>query len=398
MDPLGWTNCLKALVPGPTLRFQPRRGDYLLFRRPSPSSKPPLSTPIGSVPTPAARGVYVWPTVHGDVVVGPTNVKQDHSSIDVPSKEARYAAEDEKAQFKGVFVVLAVLRPSRFAQRCPIGRWLGATQAYDLLWSTGLTASLGLAERVLARLRPSRPLPPTSSPTLPSLAALAEDFAARRDGRVEVAGRSWYVLHPQTRLGLAVSGGLDSVPAGSGFLELHLWAGKVAELAHTIAMFDSITGKCPDFSAAMGTGASVEQRFRKPNARRVNLFNILTEIMKETKREEEIPEDHWELLMKALETEEQAEAKQLKEELEKERASRVAQEQLVEKLKAELKQKEDLQEETERELKKLKAQLKQKDEASNEQQESKSDDQATEDQATVDQKEAADCETIHDAA
>ena len=100
---------------------------------------------------------------------------------------------------------------------------------------------------------------------------------------------------------------------------------------------DSITGKCPDFSAAMGTGASVEQRFRKPNARRVNLFNILTEIMKETKREEEIPEDHWELLMKALETEEQAEAKQLKEELEKERASRVAQEQLVEKLKAELK-------------------------------------------------------------
>ena len=28
----------------------------------------------------------------------------------------------------------------------------------------------------------------------------------------------------------------------------------------------------------------------------------------------------------------------------------------------------------------------------------KSDDQATEDQATVDQKEAADCETIHDAA
>ena len=145
----------------------------------------------------------------------------------------------------------------------------------------------------------------------------------------------------------------------------------------------------------MGTGASVEQRFRKPNARRVNLFNILTEIMKETKREEEIPEDHWELLMKALETDEQEEVKQLKEDIEKERASRVAQEKLVEKLKEELKQKEDQQEETEKELKKLKAELKQKDEASNEQQESEP---KPEDQVIEDQKQAADCETIHDAA
>ena len=158
---------------------------------------------------------------------------------------------------------------------------------------------------------------------------------------------------------------------------------------------DTPEAKCHVFSAAMGTGASVEQRFRKPNARRVNLFNILTEIMKETKREEEIPEDHWELLMKALETDEQEEVKQLKEDIEKERASRVAQEKLVEKLKEELKQKEDQQEETEKELKKLKAELKQKDEASNEQQESEP---KPEDQVIEDQKQAADCETIHDAA
>ncbi|CAE7262595.1 unnamed protein product, partial [Symbiodinium sp. CCMP2456] len=215
----------EALVPGPTLHFQPRRGDYLLFRRPSPSSKPPLSTPIGSVPTPAARGVYVWPTVHGDVVVGPTNVKQDHSSIDAPSKEVVAGLRRKALQvcpalsdwpMAGSY---AGLRPALEPQQ--YGSDFLVRSDDDLAWttvagvrSTGLTASLGLAERVLARLRPSQPLPPTSSPTLPSLAALAEDFAARRDGRVEVAGRSWYVWHPQTRLGLAVSGGLDSVPAG----------------------------------------------------------------------------------------------------------------------------------------------------------------------------------------
>eukprot|EP00439_Symbiodinium_sp_Y106_P051424 s670_g6.t2 len=383
----------EALVPGPTLHFQPRRGDYLLFRRPAPSSKPPLSTPIGSVPTPAARGVYVWPTVHGDVVVGPTNVKQDHSSIDAPSKEVVAGLREKALQvcpalsdwsMAGSY---AGLRPALEPQQ--YGSDFLVRTDVDLAWttvagvrSTGLTASLGLAERVLARLRPSQPLLPTSSPTLPSLAALAEDFAARCDGRVEVAGRSWYVLHPQTRLGLAVSDVLATLRT-------------MSESSLPCESIDTPEAKCHVFSAAMGTGASVEQRFRKPNARRVNLFNILTEIMKETKREEEIPEDHWELLMKALETDEQEEVKQLKEDIEKERASRVAQEKLVEKLKEELKQKEDQQEETEKELKKLKAELKQKDEASNEQQESEP---KPEDQVIEDQKQAADCETIHDAA
>ena len=42
--------------------FTASPGDYLLFRRPS-ASLAPLTRPIGAVPTPSARGVYVWPTV-----------------------------------------------------------------------------------------------------------------------------------------------------------------------------------------------------------------------------------------------------------------------------------------------------------------------------------------------
>eukprot|EP00913_Durusdinium_trenchii_P012471 g11707.t1 len=79
------TGLSAALWDFSELWFQPRRGDYLLFQRPSPHSLAPLGRPIGAVPTPHARGVYVWPTVHGDVLCGPTNVPQADQLLPKPS-------------------------------------------------------------------------------------------------------------------------------------------------------------------------------------------------------------------------------------------------------------------------------------------------------------------------
>ncbi|CAE7662343.1 unnamed protein product [Symbiodinium pilosum] len=78
--------------------------------------------------------------------------------------------------------------------------------------STGLTASLGLAARLATRLRPSNSEASAVSPVLPPLATLSADYTSRNDGRVEVAGRAWQLSHPQTKLGLAVTGGLASIP------------------------------------------------------------------------------------------------------------------------------------------------------------------------------------------
>ena len=48
-------------------------GDYLLFQRPTSStSSSPLTRPIGEVPRPEARGVYVWPTVYLVFFLEPT--------------------------------------------------------------------------------------------------------------------------------------------------------------------------------------------------------------------------------------------------------------------------------------------------------------------------------------
>ena len=53
-------------------------GDYLLFQRPTTStSSSPLTRPIGEVPRPEARGVYVWPTVYLGCFLEPTKPKND---------------------------------------------------------------------------------------------------------------------------------------------------------------------------------------------------------------------------------------------------------------------------------------------------------------------------------
>lgn len=54
--------------------FTRAQGEYLVFSKPR---TPLLRRPIQPVPTPETKGVYVFPSLYGNIVVGPTAVDQD---------------------------------------------------------------------------------------------------------------------------------------------------------------------------------------------------------------------------------------------------------------------------------------------------------------------------------
>eukprot|EP00435_Cladocopium_sp_Y103_P069214 s80_g32.t3 len=176
-----------------SLSFKPRRGDYLLFRRPDAAATPPLSRPIGAVPTPLARGVYVWPTVHGDVLCGPTNVAQEHSELPVPS-----AATLEALRDKAVSVCPAL------AEWPVAGAYAGLRPALDptafgsdyfltLGWAVGMGEHRFSSDALFA----------------------SEESYAKTKGFIELAQRQWQVAHPQTCLGLATTAGVCPMPGPS---------------------------------------------------------------------------------------------------------------------------------------------------------------------------------------
>ena len=207
----------KMHIPAEPLQFKPRRGDYLVFRRPAEVLSPPLNRPIGSVPEQSSRGVYVWATVHGDVACGPTNSPQDNLDLPAPSSKTLTALHARALQVCPdlsnwtVAGCYSGLRPALDARRWGEDYQLdtNAELAYTVvagIRSTGLTASLGIASMVADGItRPSvGPRSPVFAP-LPSIAQLRQDFAARGDGKVDLHGRAFRVRHPLTLLGLGAA-------------------------------------------------------------------------------------------------------------------------------------------------------------------------------------------------
>jgi glycerol-3-phosphate dehydrogenase len=133
----------------------PRKGEFLVFDAPSP----PLEHILLPVPTKRTKGVLVFPTLDGKVVAGPTAVDQDDPG---DWKVRPEASEEILAKAIPMYPPLADARPAfAYAGLRPAGRGsnyvIGRSPANGRLInvaairSTGLTASLGIAERV-ARL------------------------------------------------------------------------------------------------------------------------------------------------------------------------------------------------------------------------------------------------------
>jgi glycerol-3-phosphate dehydrogenase len=161
-----------------SFEIYPRKGEFLVFCRPG---REPLERILLPVPTKRTKGVLVFPTIDGHVVAGPTAVDQQ----DERDWSVRPTARDEiLPKAIEMYPPLADAEPiAAYAGLRPAGRGvnyvIGRSQRNPQLVnaaairSTGLTASLGIAERVCAivgsmgvGLGTERALRPGTSPPL----------------------------------------------------------------------------------------------------------------------------------------------------------------------------------------------------------------------------------------
>jgi glycerol-3-phosphate dehydrogenase len=131
----------------------PRKGEFLVF---DPPAQEPLGGILLPVPSKGTKGVLVFPTVDGKVVAGPTAVEQE----DPDDWTVRQVAREEiLPKAEAMYPPLADLEPIfSYAGLRPAGRdvnYLIAASAacsglvnVAAIRSTGLTASLAIAERV----------------------------------------------------------------------------------------------------------------------------------------------------------------------------------------------------------------------------------------------------------
>jgi glycerol-3-phosphate dehydrogenase len=149
---------VEALAGYRDFEIRPRRGQYMVLDKPARAIHDVIAMPA---PTPATRGILIAPTIFGNVLVGPT-------AEDVDDRDDRGVTAAGLAQLRQAMSVMA---PSLAAQ--PVNTIFAgmrpATQfrEYQIIprlddgWitvagirSTGLSASLGIADYVTGLLIP----------------------------------------------------------------------------------------------------------------------------------------------------------------------------------------------------------------------------------------------------
>ncbi|WP_334151452.1 NAD(P)/FAD-dependent oxidoreductase [Microbacterium sp.] len=145
------------LVGDDSFEIYPRKGEFFVFELPGGAT---LDRIILPVPTKRTKGVLVFPTLDGKVVAGPTAVDLD----DKDDWSVRPEARDEiLAKAVQQYPALEGLEPiASYAGLRPAGRGsnyvIGRSEKNDRLInvaairSTGLTASLGIADHVAGML------------------------------------------------------------------------------------------------------------------------------------------------------------------------------------------------------------------------------------------------------
>jgi glycerol-3-phosphate dehydrogenase len=159
-----------------SFEIYPRKGEFLVFE---PPPETPLERILLPVPIERTKGVLVFPTLDGKVVAGPTAVDQEDKSDwsvrpeaaeEVLPRAAAMWSPIERAPQVGAY---AGLRPAGRRSNYLIGPSRACDGLINVaaIRSTGLTASLGIAERVCklvaslgVRLGDQRPLEPGPVP------------------------------------------------------------------------------------------------------------------------------------------------------------------------------------------------------------------------------------------
>lgn len=160
-----------ALLAGDeSFSVYPRKGEFLVF---DPPDVNPLEHILLPVPTPRTKGVLVFPSLDGKVIAGPTAVdledKDDWSVRPEARDEIVPKAIELYPPLSGAEPIAAYagLRPAGRGVNYVIGRSETCDRLINVaaIRSTGLTASLGIAQRVTeivgslgVRLGAERPL------------------------------------------------------------------------------------------------------------------------------------------------------------------------------------------------------------------------------------------------
>jgi glycerol-3-phosphate dehydrogenase len=159
-----------------SLSIYPRKGEFFVFDPPGGGALESILLPV---PTERTKGVLVFPTVDGKVVAGPTAHDQEDKSDWSVREEAR---EEVLGKARAMLPALEGAEPiAAYAGLRPAGRGsnyvIGPSAAVPglvnvaAIRSTGLSASLGIAEHVTGlvaeqgvALKPPRPLPAGPAP------------------------------------------------------------------------------------------------------------------------------------------------------------------------------------------------------------------------------------------
>lgn len=168
-----------ALFGHRTFTIRPRRGELIVFDE---LARPLLRHVLLPVPTATTKGVLVSPTVFGNVLLGPTAEDIDDRTATGSTRDGidRLLAQGRRILpalvDEEVTAVYAGLRPA--TEQSDYRIELHADQRYLCLGgirSTGLTASMGIAEEALALLRSAgldaaaTPLDGAAAITVPNL-------------------------------------------------------------------------------------------------------------------------------------------------------------------------------------------------------------------------------------
>jgi glycerol-3-phosphate dehydrogenase len=138
--------------------IRPRRGQYLILDKSARAIHDVIAMPA---PTPTTRGILIAPTIFGNVLVGPT-------AEDVADRDDRRVTEDGLKQLRQaiatmapaladqpVNTIFAGMRPAtQFREYQIIPRLSQCWVTVGGIRSTGLSASLGIAEHVTGLLIP----------------------------------------------------------------------------------------------------------------------------------------------------------------------------------------------------------------------------------------------------
>jgi len=136
--------------------IKPRKGQFVVFDM---AASKLLSSVILPVPTERTKGIVIFPTIFGNIAVGPTAEDQDgrdDASVDTVNLEALHAQAVEKIPALANIPVAATYAGIRPATQF---REYQVSEDAERNWitlggirSTGLTSALGLAQHVLTLL------------------------------------------------------------------------------------------------------------------------------------------------------------------------------------------------------------------------------------------------------